>query len=165
MFSSGSHVGIKLSNYVRLVETSALAGVLFVAPLFLGGRHPVGRLVFVALVLLTVLCWLARQALAPEASWRRCRVAWLLIAGGALIGFQLIPLSPTWLERLSPAIAQYLPLWSIWTETDVCLGEWNRLTLDPEATRAGNVSSGQGQCTVSQLTRLNEVNAWPDWEE
>ena len=43
------------------------ASVLFVAPFFMGGRHPLGCLVYVALICLTASVWLARQLIRPLA--------------------------------------------------------------------------------------------------
>ena len=53
---SGLHHGLIL----KIVDAGLLA-ILTVAPLFMGGRHPAGELVFVSLVALVTSAWLIGQ--------------------------------------------------------------------------------------------------------
>jgi len=72
---------------LRLVD-AGLIGVLFVAPLFMGGRGDVGRLVYVALVCWTSVCWLLRQCLLADARWRWSGLEAILLAGVGLVVLQ-----------------------------------------------------------------------------
>ena len=121
---------------LRLVD-AGLMGVIFLAPLFMGGRGEIGRLVYVALVCATAVCWLGRQCLLEKASWRWSGLEWILLAGIALIVLQLTPL-PAWgLRMLAPQIPTLLPLWTTQAAPETQLGTWSQLTLAPYATRGG----------------------------
>lgn len=115
-----------------------LAIIIFIAPLFMGGRHPLGKLVFVALVVATALCWVIGQCCTSQSPWRRSGIEPLLILGGSLVVLQLVGLSPEWLGRLSPALERFLPLWFN-SDAPLHLGNWTNLSLDPQATRGGLV--------------------------
>jgi len=117
-----------------------LAGVIFVAPYFMGGRHPLGELVLVALALLASVAWFVRQALlAGSVRWTRCAAELVLLAGLGLVLLQLVPLPSAAFEILSPHSADTLPLWNPAAGAAQTLGEWNQVTMLPEATRAGLV--------------------------
>lgn len=124
---------------LRLVD-AGLVGVMFVAPLFMGGRGDIGRLVYVALVCFTAVCWLLRQCLLAEARWRWSGLEWVLICGVLLVVLQLTPLPPAALKALSPQLSALLPLWSAQSAPETQLGVWNQLTLSPQATRGGLVT-------------------------
>jgi O-antigen ligase/tetratricopeptide (TPR) repeat protein len=114
-----------------------LAAIVFVAPLFMGGRGAVGRLVLIALIAIVAVCWCARQCCSDRGRWRWSGVEWLLVAGLGLLVLQLSPLPLSLLNRLSPTVAELLPFWT--SGADVPIGEWTRLSLSPEATSAGLV--------------------------
>ena len=59
--------------------------MLFVAPLFMGGRHPLGQLVAALVALATAALWLARQAVLRDGGWIRTGCEWLLLAGLAVL--------------------------------------------------------------------------------
>ena len=118
---------------LRVVDLG-LAGVIFVAPLFLGGRHPLGKLVLVSLICVTALAWLARQSTRRESRWTRTAADWLLLAGAVLLLFQLMPLPQGLWHRVTPHAAELLPLWDSQAEAAGQLGEWSRISLIPHAT-------------------------------
>lgn len=115
-----------------------LLGVLFVAPLFMGGRHPLGQLVFVALVCATFLAWMLGKCLdRSQPCWIRLGVWPLLLGGLGVVSLQLFPLPQAWLSALSPALNGMLPAWSAEGVNPSQLGTWAQLSLAPEATRNG----------------------------
>lgn len=116
-----------------------LAATLFVAPLFLGGRGPVGRLVLVACVVATMLIWVARVCRPGARPWRWSGAEWFFGAALALVLVQLVPLPAPVRDRLSPALAELLPLWSGDNASGGTLGEWNRLSFTPRETQGGLV--------------------------
>ncbi len=125
--------------WLRLVD-AGLIGVIFVAPLLMGGRGEVGRLVYVAFVCWTSVCWLVRQCLLRDARWRWSGLEGILLAGVLLVMFQLAPLSPAVRNALSPQVSELLPLWTTQAAAETHLGEWSHLTLAPQATRGGLVT-------------------------
>jgi O-antigen ligase/tetratricopeptide (TPR) repeat protein len=112
-----------------------LISVLFIAPLFLGGRHPVGELVYVGLVGFTALCWRLRQCLTEQVDGARSGVELFLLACFAVLVLQLLPLPPSLLGLLSPSTAETLPLWFGDNQSPIQLGQWSTLSLTPESTR------------------------------
>lgn len=121
---------------LRLVD-AGLMGVIFLAPLFMGGRGEIGRLVYVALVCGTAVCWLVRQCFLSNARWRWSGLEWILMAGVLLVILQLTTLPAGMLRMLSPQVSGLLPLWTTQAVPETQLGTWNQLTLAPHATRAG----------------------------
>ena len=124
---------------LRLVDVG-LGAVIFFAPLFMGGRNDVGRLVFVAAVCFTALMWVARQGTLREARWRWSGAELILLAGLLLIALQLLPLPQFVQQALSPQIGALLPLWVPPGNATVHLGQWQQLSLAPQATRDGLVT-------------------------
>ncbi|REJ93651.1 MAG: hypothetical protein DWQ35_09880 [Planctomycetota bacterium] len=132
-FDSGSLV----HQLDRVVDAGFLA-VLFVAPYVMGGRHPIGRLVFVGLAVAIAVAWSARQCLAPKHRWVHSPAQWVL-GGGVLICLaQLVPWPAAWIERLSPQIGVVLPSAAQTPATDFFL-PWSRLSLVPAETLGGLV--------------------------
>lgn len=119
---------------LQLVDLGILA-VIFFAPLFMGGRGPVGKFVFVSIVCATGVAWAVGQCRLAHGHWRRSGVEWLLLAGIALVALQLISLPQSVLARLSPSIHDLLPLWSSDSSATVRLGQWSTASLTPDATR------------------------------
>ena len=132
---SKHHVEVILS---RVIDCG-LASIIFVAPLFMGGRHPVGRLVYVALVCFTAIAWCVRQSVKKAPKWRASGVEWLLLAGVVIVVLQLVPLAPSTLDSLSPHLFELLPLWSSDSTSSGTLGTWNQISLTPYATRSALV--------------------------
>jgi len=122
---------------------AGLAAVLFVAPLAMGGRHPAGLLLFVALVGITATAWVAGQCWRRDARWTTSGAEWLICAGLLLLALQLTPL-PAWLlARLSLATPEFLPLWTSGTSAaggGLALGSWHTISLTPHATRISLVA-------------------------
>ena len=128
--SGSSLTGLPL----KVIDLGILA-VVFLAPLFMGGRGPVGKFVFVCIICLAVVAWAVGQCRLPNGQWRRSGVEWLLLASILLVTLQLIPLPQTLLARLSPSISELLPLWSSGGSPTARLGEWSTVSLTPDATR------------------------------
>lgn len=112
----------------------ALIGVIFVAPLFMGGRHPAGRFAYISLVSVFAIAWSLRQAFVGTDRLRRSGAEWLLVLGLLLIGLQIVPLSGATMKYIAPFQQELLPLWN---GTDVSIGIWNTISLCPTATRLG----------------------------
>ncbi|MGI9427518.1 MAG: O-antigen ligase family protein, partial [Bythopirellula sp.] len=104
------------------------------APLFLGGRHDLGRLIFVLLASVAGVAWFAHQAISPENKWTRTWAFPIGLASLLLVALQLLPLSRDWLTTLSPRIATLLPLWADNGSSSAALGTWATLSLAPSAT-------------------------------
>jgi len=112
-----------------------LAAVILIAPLVMGGRHPVGRLVFVGIVCATTTAWALRQTLQRDARWRWSGAELLAIAGTLLLLIQLFPLPSAFIESASPITAELLPLWTTAADCPYPLGNWPCLSLTPVETR------------------------------
>ena len=68
----------------------------------MGGRHPLGKLVYIVLVTLFVACWLGKQAAERDGSWITTKVEWLLSGGVVVLILQLVRWPTGVLEFLSP---------------------------------------------------------------
>ena len=107
--------------------------ILFIAPLFLGGRHPLGRLVFVCAVFLLALIW-------SVSSWRD-KESKLVVSSAFLLPFlgvvicvvQLINLPPALLDWLSPYLKTMFSVDLI--ETNRNLVNWTTISISPVDTR------------------------------
>jgi len=119
-----------------LVDTGLLA-ILFIAPLFMGGRYPVGRLVLVTLIVLVTVGWAVRTATAAVPRWQRTSATWLLAGCVTLVVLQWVPLPAAILRTVSPQLGKLLPVWTTSRHVPIELGTWSRITLAPEATRQG----------------------------
>ncbi|MEZ6056644.1 MAG: O-antigen ligase family protein [Planctomycetaceae bacterium] len=135
-----------------------LMAVLAVAPMFMGGRHPMGELVYMACVLWTAACTCAARMLSANPTWRKSGIELLMALGLAVVVIQIIPLSVEWLAKLSPAISRFLPLWfpegaeSPW-------GSWSTLSLMPDATWAAlSVYISHVLLFVVVMQRLNDLD-------
>ncbi len=114
-----------------------IAATMIVAPLCMGGRHPVGRLVFVALIGLAAVTWFWQQFVYERRSWRLTGVEWLVFAALGILVLQLMPWPESWLLRVSPALGQRLPLLFGASHEALRLEPWSQISLDPVATRRG----------------------------
>ncbi|MCA9119938.1 MAG: O-antigen ligase family protein [Planctomycetaceae bacterium] len=114
-----------------------IASTVLIAPLFMGGRGPVGRFVLVLLVSITALLWCVRQCLNSEAVWRKSGAEVLLLAGLGFLLLQLAPLPESILSLLSTHVSELLPLWTSASEATVQLGLWDHASLHPMATQSG----------------------------
>lgn len=124
------------ARLLRVVDAGFLA-VICAAPWFLGGRHPLGEFVLVALATLVGVAWLARQAVSPRARpWRRTAADWLLLGGLVILLLQLVPLPAPLLEAISPRLAAILPLWNAASDSPARLGQWVQVSVAPAQTQA-----------------------------
>ena len=112
----------------------ALAGILFVAPIFMGGRHPLGKLIYIILVTIFTGCWLGKQAVERDGSWISTKVEWLLSGGVLLLILQLVHWPDAVLKFLSPHQSQLLPQWPPQLANAMHLGGWDQVSLTPHAT-------------------------------
>lgn len=145
----------------RLTDFS-LAGVILVVPFIMGGRCPLGELALVVLTLTAASCWSLSQIFSthPQVRWSGVEILFIAAIGLGLL--QLLPLDQQTLGKISPHIAELLPL-----RTDVghpspeqtssdrsisappadktpamSLPLWNQLSLYPAATRQGLILLG-----------------------
>ncbi len=101
-----------IDRFLLQVVDGGLAGVIFVTPLLMGGRHAVGQLGLTVFAVAAAWAWAVRQCLQPDARWRSVAATPLLLLGLVLVVLQIVPLPPWLLGHLSPATAELLPLWS-----------------------------------------------------
>ncbi|QDV11305.1 O-Antigen ligase [Rosistilla oblonga] len=114
----------------------ALYGVLFVAPLFMGGRGPLGKFVFVCFVSLMTLAWIVQSLCRKAFVLRLSGAEWIIAAGALLLVFQLIPWPESVLLTFSPKLRELLPIWfSSPDPNHFQIGTWNTISLAPNATR------------------------------
>ena len=133
--ASLSHGSPFAETCLRVVD-AGFCGTIFIAPLFFGGRHDLGRFVFVVFACITALAWCCRQIALGGGKWTRSTIAHgIVVASIALVGLQLIPLPNQWLEVLTPRTSQLLPLWSANSSGEPHLGNWQTLSLTPSSTQ------------------------------
>lgn len=146
---------------------AALAGCVLVTPFLMGGRHAIGQLALVLFTSIAAAAWALRQAFSTHGAWRPTHAVWLLLLGVILVGFQLVELPQAWLAKCSPRMTQLLPLWSSGTDASSSLGDWARISLVPEETRAGLillVSYGVlFLVTVQRVERVEDVERILRW--
>ena len=104
-----------------------IASILFIAPLAMGGRHPVGRLILACLISFAALCLISGKLLQPGGSRKFANLGpcWLAILGCLIVLSQLVPWHPWLLEAFSPGLYEYLP------------SSWRCLSVAPNATKSG----------------------------
>ena len=154
------------SLLLRVVDLG-LISMLFFAPLFMGGRHPVGRLVLVSIVAIMGTAWFLRQCLLQRAVWRSTAGQWIFLAACCLVFLQVLPLSSEWTTALSPSNAKLLPLWSQEGQSAIHFGNWNYLSLNPQLTIYGlSVLFAYGitfLVTVQRVETLADVQLILKW--
>ena len=128
-----------IDRFLLQVVDVGLAGVIFVAPLLMGGRHAVGQLALTVFAVAAAWAWAIRQCFQPDARWRPTAATPLLLLGLAIVVLQIVPLPPWLLARLSPATADVLPLWGADAGAAAWLGCWNCISFTPSETLAGLV--------------------------
>jgi O-antigen ligase len=123
---------------LRIVDGS-LAGVIFLTPLLMGGRHAIGQLALTVFAVAAALAWGIRQSLHNDATWRSTAATPLVLIGLVLIVLQTVPL-PCWLlARVAPNTAGILTQWSIDANAPGMFGCWPCISLTPAETLAGLV--------------------------
>jgi len=128
-----------LDRFLLQVVDGCLAGVIFVVPLLMGGRHAIGQLALTVLAVTAAWTWALRQCLRDDAAWRPTWATPLLLAGLALVALQTIPLPPALLARLATPNAELLPLWNGGGAGPAAFGPWPYVSFAPAETRAGLV--------------------------
>ncbi len=119
------------------IVDACFIGILIFAPLFMGGRHPVGRLVYVSIASVMAAAWLTRQCLLKRAIWRSTAGQWLFLAACFLVLFQVFPLTQEWISVLTPSSNDILSLWNESGESGMNWGHWPYISLNPQSTKAG----------------------------
>ncbi len=121
--------GGALGDLLLRVVDGGLFGVICIAPFFFGGRHDMGRLVLVSLIAVTAAAWFIRQATLKKAAWPRTNAFAILLLAAGLLVFQIVPLPPEWITRISPNTAKLLPLWTSGGSDVAHMGTWRPLSL------------------------------------
>ena len=122
----------------RLADWS-LASLVFVAPLFMAGRHPWGQLVFVTCVIIGSLAWSLGQILRPQPIFQRSGAEPLFLAGVCLLIIQCVPLPGILCNFISPTLNELLSTWTAPISHQMQFGEWPFLTIAPMVTRSALV--------------------------
>ncbi|MCG8448234.1 MAG: O-antigen ligase family protein [Pirellulales bacterium] len=128
----GTDEQFSLAAFCLQIVDFCLLGILFLAPLFFGGRHPLGRFVFICLAAIAGVAWLVRQTLLGRTS--KQPPGWAYVLGFAailLVTLQLLPLPTPWLQQLAPRNMELLGL----GDDASGLGSWKTLSLTPNATK------------------------------
>ncbi|MFT4559944.1 MAG: O-antigen ligase/tetratricopeptide (TPR) repeat protein [Porticoccaceae bacterium] len=150
---SAPHQGLS-----RKIVDAGLLAILVVAPLFMGGRHPLGELVFVSLVAFVTSAWLINQCLVSRARYTFSGVEGLLIAGVLLVVFQLVGLPQSILSTISPGLAQALPLWTSGSEA-VAPAAWSTVSVAPHETVSGlSLFVAYGMLFTVLVQRLKSID-------
>ncbi|MFV2065569.1 MAG: O-antigen ligase family protein [Pirellulales bacterium] len=143
---------------LRTVD-AGYGALLLIAPLLMGGRHPVGRLFLVTVVVIMAVAWLARQSLETASGWRRSSAEWWLLAALTLLILQQVSLPPSILRTFSPHISDLLPLWSATEGSVGHLGGWSHISLTPERTsQAFVLLAAYGVLFLVTVQRLEQTD-------
>ncbi len=136
-------------------------------PLILGGRHPLGRFTYLALVSLLSLCWVLQSNGNEKVSWRPTRVGWLLVAGAVLCIIQMLPLPEQTIQLVSPYQSKLLAHWSPEVAAALPLQPWRQISLTPHATWLGLgmfVAHAMLFCVlVQRFQDLDRIRQWLHW--
>ncbi|MEM6260268.1 MAG: O-antigen ligase family protein [Planctomycetota bacterium] len=118
----------------RVADVGIVIAVAFSA-LCLGGRHDVGRLIYIAGVAVAAVGWVgARWCDGRVASAKK---ATLIAAAAVIVAIvQLIELPVSWRGLITPGVAQHLPTW-FGNGKGLCLGDWGTASLTPAETWLG----------------------------
>ncbi len=136
---SPTSIGSGLGAFWLLLVDAGIAAIIFLGPLFMGGRHPLGYMIYASVAFATLLAWTIRQATLKNSGWVSTAADWVLLAALSLVVVQLLPLPQSWLLSVSPMLAKYLPLWFDNGTHVAHLGDWSTVSLIPAATRSGLV--------------------------
>ena len=158
--TASSHRESRLAFSCLQIVDGSLLGILFIAPLFFGGRHPLGRFVFICLACLASVAWLTRQAVRGQtcktlSTWGSA----IGLASILLVLLQIVPLPAQFLEQLSLRNIEFLPLW---TDSPGNFGAWETISVAPNSTRIALATLiGYVLLFVTTCGRLQEL---PDIE-
>lgn len=152
--------GQNLSDHrlTRKIVDAGLLAILAVAPLFMGGRHPLGELIFVSLVAFVTSAWLINQCFVSRARYTFSGVEGLLIAGVLLVVLQLVGLPQSILNTVSPGLTQALPLWTSSSEA-VASTTWSTVSVAPHETFSGlSLFVAYGMLFTVLVQRLRSID-------
>lgn len=142
---------------IRVTDAS-LIGVIGVAPLCMGGRHPLGELIVSLLVFLAAVSWLTHQCLRPRSVIRLSGAEWIVAAGVLIVAVQFIPVSTGFLSSVSPGIKNTLPVWTGASVTPVVEQTWSTVSLVPrESIRGLSLFAAYGLFFVILVQRLQTL--------
>ncbi len=127
----------RVASWLRVLVDGGLLAVLLIAPLFMGGRHPLGRLALACIVATTGIAWGTAQWLDGRARWSWSGGEGILLLAAGLVVLQLVPLPSVLLTIVTPHLPDLLPLWSPQSGAPLTLGSWDQISLHPQATREG----------------------------
>jgi len=145
-------------DWLLAVVDAGLIGVVCIAPYFFGGRHDLGRLVFVSFVALASAAWFVRQALRPATAWKDTAAFGLLLFAVGLLVLQIVPLPAAWIHWLAPRNADLLPLWRPNGGSDGILGLWGTVSLIPhETTKALAMLLAYSLLFIVVVQRIDDV--------
>lgn len=123
----------RISN---LLMDVGLYGAIFLLPLMLGARGPVGKFMLACLVGIMAMGWVLASLCDRRPMFRMSGVEWLLCLGGGLVCAQLIPLPENVLLNLSPQHRTLLPMWFSSSDPGhVQIGTWSTISFAPGQTR------------------------------
>ncbi len=110
-----------------------IGACLFIAPLWFGGRHDLGRLLYVVAVAVAVIGVFSHAALEGRKLRIPPIVLCLMAAAIGLLTLQTFPLPDAIYQWLAPDLSSTLPLWS----STAWGTEWHTLSFSPAETREG----------------------------
>ena len=125
-----------LKRFTRTLVDFGFLLLFAFAPLFMGGRHPLGIEVYVCVIFgITVLCCI--QQLIWPVPRKTNPLDFIILAATLVMVAQLIPIPSSALNWISPDIRTTLPLWNESIERDATnlFGGWHTLSLTPGVTR------------------------------
>gem|GEM_PF-583050 len=132
--SHGSHRHHHQSHSIWLQAFDFFLLVALMVPFVLGGRLACGELTLVLAAIGCALSWGFYQLAGrdePVCIWTKAELCLLAVISVGLI--QIVPLSPSMIDMISPKIAQILPLWD---GAEAGLFErWNYISLSVGETR------------------------------
>lgn len=110
----------------RTIEWALIATCLAIPTLFLGGLHPLGRLIYLTLV--ATLALYQMVAFPQRAGTSTGTGALWICAVGAVV-LQIVPLPPGLLDVFGSGYRELLPAWN----EESPFGRWSRISLAPHA--------------------------------
>ncbi|MEO2032522.1 MAG: O-antigen ligase family protein, partial [Planctomycetaceae bacterium] len=122
----------------RTCDLCLLIAVL-VVPLTMAVIQETGIAIFVGCSLLMGLAWAVRQLAYTTCPTGFSGAEIIACAAIGLVGLQLVPLSPTFLQQLAPFPGEYLALWGESGGKIFGGQSWSTISLTPALTRSGLV--------------------------